>query len=96
MARASAVRGLRSGPSIPVSEPKVIVADAFYNESETAHFLRLETPKTLTIWRCRGSHPELKFTKPYGRVLYKGSDIIAFLSGAAKPPESPKRWKGTR
>jgi hypothetical protein len=96
-------RRLRSAPStpakpkppasrsVPLPEPKQIVPDVWYNEAETAPLIRLKNPKTLTVWRCRGEHPELRYKKPYGRVLYKGSDIIAFLEGTAVAPETPKR-----
>jgi hypothetical protein len=86
----------RSDVPAPAPPPdlQAINPDVFYNESETAYFARMRTPKTLTVWRARGEHPELKFTKAYGRVLYKGSDIIAFLDGTAKAPETAKRQKG--
>ena len=75
-------------PILPPREPPH--PDLYYTEMETAAYLRLRSAKTLTIWRCRGEHPELKFEKPYGRILYRGSAILDFLSGAAKPRKSAK------
>ncbi len=98
MARASTVRRT----SVPPPELQPINPDVFYNEAETAHFLRLKNPKTLTVWRSRGEHPELRSEKPYGRVLYRGAAILDFLSGTAaapetsKPPAAPKRKKGSK
>ncbi len=100
MSRASAdrpvgrrLRSASKAPNLPPLDLKPPDPDVFYNEQETASFIRLTSPKTLTIWRCRGQHPELKFSKPYGRVLYKGSSIISFLEGTAKEPETPKGRK---
>jgi hypothetical protein len=91
MARASAVRRLRS--AVPQSKkisppPGPIDPNVYYVDPETAAFLRLTNPKTLGIWRCRGTHPELIFVKRFGRVLCKGSSIIAFLDGTAKAPKA--------
>jgi hypothetical protein len=86
-------RRLRSAsspaPSLP--EPKAIVPDIWYSEEECAAFLRLRNKKTLCVWRSRGEHPELRHSKPFGKTLYRGSDIIAFLSGNATAPETSKR-----
>lgn len=53
-----------------------------YVDAEVAAFLRLKNPRTLAVWRARGTHP----LKPVagtrgGRVLYRGQDIIDFLAG---------------
>jgi hypothetical protein len=95
MTRAFAVRRrLRSAPAPSLPPPKPIHPDVFYTEAETAQFLRLRNPKTLTVSRSRGRHRELRFVKQFNRVLYEGRAILDFLKGTAKAPEAPKRRKG--
>jgi hypothetical protein len=66
-----------------------------YTDREVATFLRLRNYRTLAQWRIRGRHPELQPVKDLvgsqKAVLYRGSDIIAFLSG-----ESSKRNRRAR
>lgn len=79
----------RRRPNKPASPPpdlQVIDPGVWYTEKEAAYFLRLRSPKTLTIWRCKGRHAELVWSKKTGRILYLGADILKFLQGTASPP----------
>lgn len=102
MSRVSAVRRLRcavSQPSVPPPDLGTINPAAYYTEAEVAFFLRLKSPKTLTIWRCRGTYPELRFIKKFGRVLYLGCAVLNFLNGTATAepaPAKPQRRRGAR
>ena len=61
-----------------------IEVDQLYTDPETTQFLRLR-PGTLKVWRSTGRYP-LRARKVGGRILYKGSDIVAFIDGPHKPP----------
>jgi hypothetical protein len=64
------------GPA-PLTAP---VPGVGYTEKECAEFLRLKNSRTLATWRWNGRAPELKFRKIGTRIIYLGSDIIAFLN----------------
>lgn len=53
--------------------------EEYYTTEECAAILKV-SPKTLETWRSRGKGP--KYYKVGGRVLYKKSDIEAFIEGS--------------
>jgi hypothetical protein len=83
MARARASRKrLRSAPRNELFTPDLtsgIQANLNYREREAAALLRLSAT-TLRTWRARRLHPELKFKKLGGRVVYSGAALLSFLN----------------
>lgn len=74
-----------------------IVATAVYTSHEVADFLRLKSG-TLEVWRSCGRYPALRHRKVGGKVVYLGSDVLAFLD--SKPerakPYTPKLRRAPR
>jgi hypothetical protein len=79
----------------PTSGPIPGVA---YTEREAAVFLRLRNARTLSVWRCTGRAPGLRWRRVGSKVVYLGEHILEYLSTeptrAKRPvyiPEHPRK-----
>ncbi len=71
--------------SITSTEYKLDQEDALYTTTEAGTYLRV-SPRTLEALRVKGGGP--RYTKPLGRVLYRKSDLDAYLAGGLRTSTS--------
>lgn len=70
-----------------------ISADRWYRPAELSHVTPWSA-RTFEAWRAVGIGPA--YSKVAGRVLYRGSDLIAFLEEGWRPGSAERRTRQRR
>ena len=62
--------------------------DAWYSSADVVAVIRGTSPSGLASMRSRGQGPAYVQHSNHGRVLYRGSDLIAWLESGRKLPQA--------